>query len=74
MERGQLSFVCATIKGRRRTSRHFVPAEKTRGKMNSSIVAAAGAAVLEGIRLAELGDHWPSTRDAQFALRPRPNA
>jgi hypothetical protein len=43
--------------------------------MNSSIVAAAGAAVLEGIRLAELGDHRPSsTSDAQFALRSRPNA
>jgi hypothetical protein len=43
--------------------------------MNSSIVAAAGAAVLEGIRLAELGDHRPSsTRDAQFALWSRPNA
>jgi hypothetical protein len=41
--------------------------------MNSFIVAAAGAAVLEGIRLAELGGP-SSARDAQFALRSRPNA
>jgi hypothetical protein len=74
MERGQLSFVCAPMKGRRRTSRHSVSGRKTRGQMNSSIVAAAGAAVLEGIRLAELGDRWPSsTPDAQLALRSRPN-